>query len=105
MSCDRIQIKNHLKNVPLSKLAKRYRKEWDDCSSEDDVPLMELSKRIKQRDTSIPETYEQFSEDEPFVNGDGHFDSDNAMPIDAFNLGAPKTMFNGQSKFNLESVN
>lgn len=76
--------------APLSKLAKRYRKERDDWSSEDDIPLMELSKRIKQRDTFRPETDEQVNEDEPSVNGDEHFDSDNTMSIDAFNLETPK---------------
>lgn len=76
--------------VPLSKLAKRYRKERDDLSSEDDIPLMELSKRIKQRDAFRPETDEQVNEDEPSVNDDEHFDSDNTMSIDAFNLETPK---------------
>lgn len=69
---------------------KRYRKERDDWSSEDDIPLMELSKRIKQRDAFRPETDEQVSEDEPSVNGDEHFDSDYTMSIDAFNLETPK---------------
>lgn len=76
--------------VPLSKLAKRYRKERDDWSSKDDIPLMEFSKRIKQRDAFKPETDEQVSEDEPSMNGDEHFDSDNTMSIDAFNLETPK---------------
>lgn len=76
--------------VPLSKLAKRYRKERDDWSSKDDIPLMEFSKLIKQRDAFKPETDEQVSEDEPSMNGDEHFDSDNTMSIDAFNLETPK---------------
>lgn len=71
-------------------MAKRYRKERDDWSLEDDIPLMELSKRIKQRDAFKPETDEQVSEDEPSVHGDEHFDSDNTMSIDAFNLETPK---------------
>lgn len=76
--------------VPLSKLAKRYRKERDDWSSEDDILLMKLSKRIKQGDAIKPETDEQVIEDELSVNGDEHFDSDNTMSIDAFNLETPK---------------
>lgn len=35
-------------NVPLAKLAKRYRQETE--SSEDDIPLMELRKRLKHRE-------------------------------------------------------
>ena len=34
-------------NIPLAKLAGRYRKERDDSSDEDDIPLWELSKRLK----------------------------------------------------------
>ncbi|XP_062587953.1 superoxide-generating NADPH oxidase heavy chain subunit C-like [Saccostrea cucullata] len=35
-------------NIPLAKLAKKYRKERDNSSSEDDIPLFELSKRLEQ---------------------------------------------------------
>jgi hypothetical protein len=36
-------------NIPLAKLAKKFRKERENSSSEDDIPLYELSKRLKQR--------------------------------------------------------
>jgi hypothetical protein len=36
-------------NIPLAKLAKKFRKERDNSSSEEDIPLHELSKRLKQR--------------------------------------------------------
>ena len=38
------------KNV-LAKLAKKYRKENENSDEEDDIPLKELSKRLKQRDS------------------------------------------------------
>ena len=37
-------------NVPLNKLSKRYRHEREDADSEDNIPLMELAKRLKARD-------------------------------------------------------
>ena len=37
-------------NVPLNKLAQTYRHEREDSDSEDDIPLMELAKRIKAKD-------------------------------------------------------
>ena len=37
-------------NTPLSKLANKYRKERENSSSEDDIPLWELSKRLKTKD-------------------------------------------------------
>jgi len=33
----------------LNKIAKRYRKERDNSSDEEDIPLMELSNKLKQR--------------------------------------------------------
>jgi hypothetical protein len=35
-------------NIPLAKLAKKFRKERENSSSKD-IPLYELSKRLKQR--------------------------------------------------------
>lgn len=37
-------------DVPLSKLAHRYRKERENSSNESDIPLMELKKRIRDRE-------------------------------------------------------
>lgn len=73
-------------NGALSKLAKRYRKERDDWSSEDGIPLMELSKRIKLRDGFKPETDEQVSRDEPSFSDDEHYNSDSTMSVNARNL-------------------
>lgn len=77
-------------NVPLSKLAKRYFKERDDWSSEDDIPLMELSKQIKLRDGFKPETDEQVSRDKPSFSDDEHYISDSTMSVNAMNLKTPK---------------
>lgn len=73
-------------NVPLSKLAKRYRKESGDWSSEDSILLMELSKRIKLRDAFKPET----DEHEPSFSDDEHYNSDSTMSVNALNLKTPK---------------
>ena len=40
-------------NVPLNKLAEKYRHERDNSDNEDDIPLMELAKRLKARDQHI----------------------------------------------------
>lgn len=37
-------------NVPLAKLVKRCRKERDDSEAEDDIPQMELAKRLRESD-------------------------------------------------------
>ena len=41
----------------MNKLAQKYRHENEDSDSEDDIPLMELAKRIKARD--LPEIESQ----------------------------------------------
>lgn len=37
-------------NVPLAQLARQYRREREDSSSEDDIPLWELQKRLRAKD-------------------------------------------------------
>ena len=37
-------------NVPLSKLAKKYRQEMETSEDEADIPLMELRKRLRHRE-------------------------------------------------------
>ena len=39
-------------NVPLNRLAQKYRHETEDSDSEDDIPLMEISKRLKATEAS-----------------------------------------------------
>ena len=38
---------------PLYKIANKYHREWDDSSDEDDIPLMELAKRLRARDAPM----------------------------------------------------
>lgn len=76
--------------MPLSKLAKRCRKERDDWSSDDDILLMELSKQMKLRDAFKPETDEQVSRDEPSFSDGEHYKSDSTMSVNALNLKTPK---------------
>ena len=37
-------------NIPLSKLAKKYRQERETSEDEDDIPFMELRKRLRNRE-------------------------------------------------------
>lgn len=39
-------------NAPLAQLARKYRKERDNSSSEDDIPLFELQKRLRGQDNN-----------------------------------------------------
>jgi hypothetical protein len=49
-------------NIPLAKLAKKYRKERENSSSEDEIPLYELSKCLKQRKRDLNTDHEIKSE-------------------------------------------
>ena len=42
-------------DTPLSKVAKRFCRERSSSSSEDDIPLMELAKRLRERDNEMSE--------------------------------------------------
>ena len=50
-------------NVPINKLSKRYRDEREDSDSEDNIPLMELAKRLKARDVASSPVVDNRSED------------------------------------------
>jgi hypothetical protein len=49
-------------NIPLAKLAKKFRKERENSSSQDDIPLYELSKRLNQRKRGLNTDHEIKSE-------------------------------------------
>ena len=46
---------NELANIeePLSKLAKKYKRERETSSDEDNIPLMELTKRIREPEVNV----------------------------------------------------
>ena len=61
-------------NVPLSKLSERYRHEREDSDSEDNIPLMELAKKLKARDEVSSPVVDNRSED---IEMDSELSSDN----------------------------
>ena len=65
-------------NVPLNRLAQKYRHEGEDSDSEDDIPLMELSERLKARNQVETEAN---STDEEIMDFD-HNHSPQEMHID-----------------------
>ena len=87
---------------PYEKLAKKYQKERDDSDEEDNIPLMELAKRLKARDAMKQEENEESNRDssvdesrgsversidfDPEVDSgsetESYFDADDAMSVD-----------------------
>ena len=55
-------------NVPLDRLAKKYRHEREESDSEDDIPLMELSKHLKAREQSATENQTTDEEDTDYCH-------------------------------------
>ena len=91
---------------PYEKLAKKYQKERDDSDEEDNIPLMELAKRLKarhamkqeeneesNRDSSVDESrgsVEQSIDFDPEVDSgsetESYFDADDAMSVDGVDI-------------------
>ena len=91
---------------PYEKLAKKYQKERDDSDEEDNIPLMELAKRLKARDAMKPEENEESNRDssvdesrgsveqsidfDPEVDSgsetESYFDADDAMSVDGVDI-------------------
>ena len=91
---------------PYEKLAKKYQKERDDSDEEDNIPLMELAKRLKardamkqeenvesNRDSSVAESrgsVEQSIDFDPEVDSgsetESYFDADDAMSVDVVDI-------------------
>ena len=91
---------------PYEKLAKKYQKERDDSDEEDNIPLMELAKRLKARDAIKQEENEESNRDssvdesrgsvdrsidfDPEVDSgsetESYFDADDAMSVDGVDI-------------------
>ena len=91
---------------PYEKLAKKYQKERDDSDEEDNIPLMELAKRLKARDAMKQEENEESNRDssvdesrgsveksidfDPEVDSgsetESYFDADDAMSVDGVDI-------------------
>ena len=91
---------------PYEKLAKKYQKERDDSDEEDNIPLMELAKRLKARDAMKQEENEESNRDSSVDESRGsveqsidfdlevdsvsetesYFDADDAMSVDGVDI-------------------
>ena len=82
---DSISSETSEDEIPLNKIAKRYRKERDNSSDEEDIPLMELSNKLKQRQRRLQH------ENEVNSSSDMHSDlesnnSENEMSVGEVNI-------------------
>ena len=95
---------SEMKEQPTQKIIKRRRQERDASTDEDDIPLMELAKRLKERDArnkAVKNTHKLTSgteSDDSNPESDGSYISDDKMSINALfgNLKKPKP--HGQSR-------
>ena len=91
---------------PYEKLTKKYQKERDDSDEEDNIPLMELAKRLKARDAMKQEENEESNRDssvdesrgsveqsidfdpevDPGSETESYFDADDAMSVDGVDI-------------------
>ena len=70
-------------NLPLAKLANRYRHERETSEDEEDIPLLELRNRLRHRDRNQGKDIETRDEHMESQDEDlsGPNDSDNAMDV------------------------
>lgn len=69
-------------NFPLARLVERYRQERSDSDDEDDIPLMELSKRLKGQESSDIEIRESSDDDTMSVAENKAFEDDQMSSMD-----------------------
>ena len=67
-------------NVPLSKLAKKYRQERGSSEDKKDIPLMELRKRLRYRETRQTQNEETKVKDKE-CNDELSSDNSNSLPL------------------------
>jgi hypothetical protein len=66
---------NDEENIPLAKLAQKYRKQRENSDNESDIPLMELKRRINERDNHDHYSSENGSD------SDSYFSSRSTTPV------------------------
>ena len=95
-----------MEQEPTQKMIKRCRQERDASTDEDDIPLMELAKRLKERDArnkAVKNTNKLSSGtelDDSNLESDGSDISDDKMSVNALfgNLKKPKTRSQSKRK-------
>ena len=71
-------------NVPLSKLAKKYRQEKETSEDEEDIPLMELRKRLRHREMRQTQNEETRIKDME-CNDELSSDNSSSLPLVEYN--------------------
>ena len=82
---DSIRSETSEDNIPLNKITKRYRKERDNSSNEEDIPLMELSNKLKQRQRRLQHTNEVNSPSDMYSDLESD-NSENEMSVGEVNI-------------------
>ena len=67
-------------NIPLSKLAKKYRQERETSEDEDDIPLMELRKRLRNRELRQKQN-EDIEDKDMECNDEQRSDDSSSLPL------------------------
>ena len=67
-------------NIPLSKLAKKYRQERETSEDEDDIPLMELRKRLQTRELRQKQN-EDIEDKDMECNDEQRSDNSSSLPL------------------------
>ena len=86
---------SEMEQQPTQKMIKRRRQERDASTDEDDIPLMELAKRLKERDArnKAAKNTDKLSSGTELDNSnsesDGSYTSDDRMSVNAL-FGSPK---------------
>ena len=66
-------------NIPSSKLAKKYRQERETSEDEDDIPLMELRKRLRNRELRQKQN-EDIEDKDTECNDEQRSDNSSSLP-------------------------